>query len=184
MAHFDAGPLRLHVSIGSLPEVIDAYTALTGRPTPPPRWALGHHQARWGYGSTEAVRAVWQGFAENDLPLSAMHLDIDHMEGFRNFTFGTEHWAGIGDLIAEMAAEGVRTVVIVDAGIARDDHYPLYPEGVERGLFCANAERLDLRGRGLARAHGVPGLHLGAGAPVVGRAVRVLRRPGGRGLLA
>ena len=146
VAHFEAGPLRLHVSIGSLPEVIDAYTALTGRPTAPPRWALGHHQARWGYGSTEAVRAVWQGFAENDLPLSAMHLDIDHMEGFRNFTFGTEHWTGIGDLIAEMAAEGVRTVVIVDAGIARDDHYPLYREGVERGLFCANANGSTFEG--------------------------------------
>ena len=140
VAHFDAGPLRLHVSIGSLPAVLDAYTALTGRPTAAPRWALGHHQARWGYGSTEAVRAVWQGFAENDLPLSAMHLDIDHMDGFRNFTFGTERWAGIGDLIEEMAAEGVRTVVIVDAGIARDDRYPLYREGVERGLFCANTD--------------------------------------------
>ena len=34
------------------PRSIDAYTALTGRPTPQPRWALGHHQARWGYGST------------------------------------------------------------------------------------------------------------------------------------
>ena len=146
VAHFEGGPLRLHVSIGSLPQALDAYTALTGRPTPQPRWALGHHQARWGYGSTEAVRAVWHGFAENDLPLSAMHLDIDHMEGFRNFTFGTEHWAGIGDLIAEMAAEGVRTVVIVDAGTAKDDGYPVYREGIERGLFCANADGSTFEG--------------------------------------
>ena len=146
VARFEAGPLRLHVAIGSLPEVIDAYTALTGRPTPQPRWALGHHQARWGYGSTEAVRAVWQGFAERNLPLSAIHLDIDHMEGFRNFTFGTGHWAGIGELIAEMAAEGVRTVVIVDAGIAKDDRYALYREGVERDLFCANADGSTFEG--------------------------------------
>jgi alpha-glucosidase len=136
VARFDAGPVRLHVSIGSLPEVLDAYTALTGRPTPPPRWALGHHQARWGYGSTDAVRAVWQGFAENDLPLSAMHLDIDHMQRYRNFTFGAPSWAGIDGLIEQMAAEGVRTVVIVDAGIAKDDDYPVYRQGLARDMFC------------------------------------------------
>lgn len=146
VARFEAGPLRLHVSIGSLPEVLDAHTAMTGRPTPPPRWALGHHQARWGYGSTEAVRAVWQGFAEHDLPLSAMHLDIDHMQGFRNFTFGPQDWAGIEDLIAEMAADEVRTVVIVDAGIARAEDYPVYREGLERGLFCRNPDGSTFEG--------------------------------------
>ncbi|HYN56534.1 MAG TPA: glycoside hydrolase family 31 protein [Motilibacterales bacterium] len=146
VARFDAGPLRLHVSLGSLPEVLDAYTALTGRPSPPPRWALGHHQARWGYGSSEVVREVWQGFAENDLPLSAMHLDIDHMERYRNFTFGTEHWAGIGDLIAEMRADGVRTVVIVDAGMARDGDYGLFREARDRDLFCRSADGSTFEG--------------------------------------
>ncbi len=146
VAHFEAGPLRLHVSIGTLAEVLDAYSALTGRPTPPPRWALGHHQARWGYGSTEAVREVWQGFAGNDLPLSAIHLDIDHMQAFRNFTFGDGHWAGIGPLIAEMEAEGVRTVVIVDAGIARDEDYPVYREGLGRGMFCRNPDGSTFEG--------------------------------------
>ena len=136
VASFESGPLRLHVSIGSLPEVLDSYTCLTGRPTAPPRWALGHHQARWGYGSAATVREVHRGFADRGLPLSAIHVDIDHMESFRNFTFGQESWSDAGELIADLAADGVRVVVIVDAGMARDEDYPLYRQGRDGGHLC------------------------------------------------
>ena len=146
VVRLDSGPLRQHVSIGSLADVIDAYTALTGRPSPPPRWALGHHQARWGYGSTEAVREVWQGFRDHDLPLSALHLDIDHMEQYRNFTFGEETWGDIGGLVDELSADDVRVVVIVDAGTARSDDYPVYRDGLERGVFCQTASGKPLEG--------------------------------------
>ena len=135
----DGGPARWHVSLGdSLGQVLDAYTALTGRPAVPPRWALGFHQARWGYGSSQAIREVWQGFRDHDLPISAIHLDIDHMDRFRDFTFGPD-WPGMRELVAEMAVDGVRTVVIVDAGIARDDDYPQYREGLAAGHFCRTA---------------------------------------------
>ncbi len=134
-ATFHGGPTRWHVALGSLPEVLDAFTRLTGRPTPPPRWALGHHQARWGYGSTEAVRDVWQRFRHHDLPLSAVQLDIDHMDRLRDFTFGPD-WDGIGTLVAEMAADGVRTVVIVDAGLAVAGDYRQYREALARDLLC------------------------------------------------
>jgi alpha-glucosidase len=133
------GPARWHVTLGSLPEVLDAFTALTGRPAVPPRWAFGFHQARWGYGSAAAVREVWEGFARHDLPLSAIHLDIDHMDAFRNFTFGSD-WEGIDALVAAMAADEVRTVVIVDAGVARVEGYPQHDEGLAGGHFCRTPE--------------------------------------------
>lgn len=138
-ARFEAGPARWYVGLGSLAEVLDAFTALTGRPTPPPRWALGHHQARWGYGSSAAVREVWSGFRRHDLPLSAIHLDIDHMDRFRNFTFG-EQWQDTAGLVAEMAADGVRTVVIVDAGVAKADDYPEYRDGLGEDVFCRDRD--------------------------------------------
>lgn len=134
-ARFVAGPARWHVTLGTLPQVLNGYTALTGRPALPPRWALGHHQARWGYGSAAAVREVWQRFRENGLPLSAMHLDIDSMEKYRNFTFN-ENFKEVERLVADMAADDVRTVVIVDAGIARDTDYSVYRDGLERDVFC------------------------------------------------
>ena len=58
-----------------------------------------------------------------------------------------------------MAADGVRTVVIVDAGIARDDDYPVYREGLERGLFCRNPDGSTFEGVVWPGPHGVPRLH-------------------------
>ncbi len=145
-ASFVGGPVRWHVAIGSLADVIGAFTALTGRPTPPPRWSLGHHQARWGYGSSAAIREVWSKFREHDLPLSAMHLDIDHMDRFRDFTFGQD-WADIAELVAAMSDDGVRTVVIVDAGIARADDFGVYREGMEQDVFCRSRDGGVFQGR-------------------------------------
>ena len=132
---FEAGPTRWHVSTGSLAEVTEAFTWLTGRPTPAPRWALGFHQARWGYGSAAAVREVWSGFRRHDLPLSAVHVDIDHMDRFRDFTFG-DAWQEMPELVKEMAADGVQTVVIVDSGVAKADDYPAFHDGLARDVFC------------------------------------------------
>ena len=63
-----------------------------------------------------------------------MHLDIDHMDRFRNFTFG-EEWPDPAGLVADLADVGVRTVVIVDAGTAKAEDYPVYRDGLERGVF-------------------------------------------------
>jgi alpha-glucosidase len=134
-ANFTGGPMRWHVTIGSLPECLAGFTALTGRPATPPRWALGHHQARWGYASSDAIRTVRRGFAEHGLPLSALHLDIDHMDRFRDFTTAAT-FDDLGALAAELAEGGVATVVIVDAGIARAEDYPQYADGLRRGAFC------------------------------------------------
>lgn len=135
VAQFSGGPVRWHISLGTLAQCLSGYTALTGRPAAPPRWALGHHQARWGYGSSDAVREVWRGFRQHDLPVSALHLDIDHMDRFRNFTAGPQ-FRDLGELAEQLRSDDIRTVVIVDAGTARAEDSPTYRDGMQRGVFC------------------------------------------------
>ena len=55
-ARFDGGALRYYVIPGPVPRAMERFTELTGRPFLPPRWALGYHQSRWGYCSSEEVR--------------------------------------------------------------------------------------------------------------------------------
>ncbi|XQE78603.1 TIM-barrel domain-containing protein [Streptomyces microflavus] len=52
----------------------------------PPSWALGPQHARWGFGSEREVRRVVAGYRERGLPLSVLHLDIDHYDAHRVFT--------------------------------------------------------------------------------------------------
>ena len=49
--------------------VAASYLDLVGRPVLIPQWALGWHQCRWGYNSTNALRYVNGNFSKFNLPL-------------------------------------------------------------------------------------------------------------------
>src|SRR5207248_2847375 len=70
----------------AIADVVDRYTALTGRPMKPPRWALGFHQSRWGYANANELVAIAQRFRSEGIPADALWLDIQHLRGFRSFT--------------------------------------------------------------------------------------------------
>ncbi|GBD08904.1 Oligosaccharide 4-alpha-D-glucosyltransferase [Candidatus Thermoflexus japonica] len=133
---FAGGALRYYVFYGSLEHVLARYTERTGRPPLPPRWALGFHQSRWSYKSADEVRAVVQGFRDHDLPLHAIHLDIDFMDGYRVFTVDRRRFPDLPDLIRELEGQGIRTVVILDPGVKIDPGYSVYQEGMAQGMFC------------------------------------------------
>ena len=51
--------LSVHVLSGPTPaDVLERYTALTGRMPMPPLWALGNQQSRWSYMDADEVRTV------------------------------------------------------------------------------------------------------------------------------
>ena len=129
-ATFEGGALRTYVA----PSLVDHFR-LTGTPGLPPRWALGYHQCRWGYETERDIRGVLAGFREHDLPLSAIHFDIDYMDRYRVFTVDTEDFPDLRGLIDDMNAEGVEAVTIIDPGVAKADDFPLYREGHEAGHF-------------------------------------------------
>ncbi|PKV84529.1 galactose mutarotase-like protein [Streptomyces sp. TLI_146] len=88
----EGGPLRCWVVAGTPARVLQGWTALTGAPALPPSWALGPQHARWGFGSEAEVRRVVAGYREHGLPLSALHLDIDHYDAHQVFTVDREHF--------------------------------------------------------------------------------------------
>jgi alpha-glucosidase len=119
---------------------VDRYTALTGRPALPPRWALGYHQSRWGYRHDRHVRAVLEGFRSAGVPLSAVHLDIDYMDGYRVFTVNRRRFPDLPSLAGHAEKQGATLVTIVDPGVKVDARYPLYRHGLEGGHFCTTPE--------------------------------------------
>jgi alpha-glucosidase len=137
---FSGGALRCYVAVGSTTEVLDRYSALTGRPALPPRWALGYQQSRWGYRDATEIRQVVDGFADAGMPLSVIHLDIDYMDGFRVFTVDDARFPDLGALTAHAAGRGTRVVTIVDPAVKVDDGYDLYREGLAQDRFCRDAD--------------------------------------------
>ena len=85
------------------------------------------------------MRAITDGFAKLGIPLSAVHLDIDYMRGFRVFTVDPDRFPDLGRLTADAAATGARLVTIVDAGVKIDPDYDVYREGRDQHRFCTDA---------------------------------------------
>jgi alpha-glucosidase len=133
---FAGGMLRTYFMAGSPAQVIERYTELTGRPGMPPLWALGYHQSRWGYKSEADIREVAQGFQEHDMPLSAIHLDIDYMRGYRVFTVDPERFPDLGRLCHDLGEQGIRLVTIIDPGVKEDENFTVYKDGLQKGAFC------------------------------------------------
>lgn len=137
---FAGGQMREYLVVGDPATVLDRYSALTGRPAVPPRWALGYHQSRWGYKREADVREVLDGYRALGVPLSAVHLDIDYMDGYRVFTVDRSRFPDLPGLTADATAGGTRLVTIVDPGVKVDGSYELYREGRDEGHFCTGPD--------------------------------------------
>ncbi|MEA5504640.1 glycoside hydrolase family 31 protein [Halotia wernerae UHCC 0503] len=135
-ADFAGGALRYYLSLGSPAQLLDRYTELTGRPVLPPRWVLGYHQSRWGYETEAAVRETAEGFLTHDLPLSAIHLDIDCQEGFRAFTIDPDRFPKLADFNQNLVARGVHLIAIINPGVKVDRKSELFEQGRSQDVFC------------------------------------------------
>jgi alpha-glucosidase len=133
---FERGALRSYFFRGSPEHCLDLYTKLTGRPPMPPRWSLGYHQSRWGYKSQDEIRNIANSFKEHDLPISAIHLDIDYMDGYRVFTFNTDRFGAVLELSQSLREDDVKLVTIIDPGVKLDRGYRVFQDGLRRGMFC------------------------------------------------
>lgn len=116
-----------------LADVLRRYTWLTGRMPLPPRWALGYHQSRWGYAPDAEVRAVARELRERGLPCDGLWLDIQHMDGFRSFTWDRAQFPEPRALLAALGAEGFKTVLIADPGLKVDPGWDVYQEALAGG---------------------------------------------------
>ncbi|WP_282079200.1 glycoside hydrolase family 31 protein [Aquimarina algiphila] len=128
-------------------EVVTRYTDLTGKPELPPLWALGYHQCKWSYYPESKVKEVTSKFRELQIPCDAIYLDIDYMDGFRCFTWNKEYFPDPKRMVAELAEDGFKTVVIIDPGIKIDDEYSVYQEAMENDYFCKRADGPYMRGK-------------------------------------
>ncbi|MFE5487932.1 glycoside hydrolase family 31 protein [Streptomyces sp. NPDC056527] len=140
------GPLRSWVVVGTPARVLHGWAALTGAPALPPSWALGPQHARWGFGSEQEVRRVVDGYRERGLPLSVLHLDIDHYDAHQVFTVDRERFPDLPGLADELRGQGVRLVSIVDPAVKAEPGNTLYDSGSAAGAFVRDGRGNEVHG--------------------------------------
>lgn len=133
----------------TLKDVVSNYTYLTGVTPLPQKWTLGYQQSRWGYSTSDKrVESIADGFAKYHLPIDVIHLDIDYMHGYRDFTWDTTKYDDPKKFVAEMRQRGIRLVPILDAGVKKDHQgYDIYQEGLKKGYFVKKPDGSVFFGR-------------------------------------
>ena len=129
-----------------LSSVVEKYSLITGTPELPPLWALGYHQSKWSYYPEKKVKELAKEFRKRKIPCDAIHLDIEYMEEFKCFTWDESRFPDPRRLVAELEADGFKTVPILDPGIKIERGYQVYEEGVGKGYFCRRGDGPMMKG--------------------------------------
>ena len=135
--HFDGGQYTEYIFAGpDMPAILEDYTWLTGRTAPPPLWSLGYHQSRWFDYSQDAVEALARRHRDAAIPCDALWLDIEHMNGYRVFTWNTDQFPDVPGMLARLDDQGFKVITIVDPGIKHDPGYWVFDQALERDVLC------------------------------------------------
>ncbi|MGC9169505.1 MAG: alpha-glucosidase MalA [Thermoproteus sp.] len=114
-------------------DVLRRYFRLTGMPFLMPEWALGYQISRYSYYPQERVVEVVRRHVEMGVPVSAVYLDIDYMDGYKAFTWDPQKFPSPRQLAEELHKMGARLVTILNPVLKVDQRYPVFREAL--GLF-------------------------------------------------
>jgi alpha-D-xyloside xylohydrolase len=130
--------LEYFIIYGPTPmEVLERYTALTGRPALPPAWSFG----LWLTTSfttdydEQTVTSFIQGMDNRDLPLHVFHFDCFWMKAFHwtDFEWDANVFPEPEAMLKRLKAHGLKICVWINPYIAQRS--ALFDEGMEKGYL-------------------------------------------------
>lgn len=130
--------LEYFVIYGPTPkEVLEKYTALTGRPALPPAWSFGLWLTTSFVTSydEETVTGFIQGMMDRDLPLHVFHFDCFWMREFNwcDFEWDKRVFPDPPAMLKRLKARGLRICVWINPYVAQRS--PLFAEGMQKGYL-------------------------------------------------
>ena len=130
--------LEYYVIMGPTPkEVLEKYTALTGRPALPPAWSFG----LWLTTSfitkynEETVTGFIEGMAERDIPLQVFHFDCFWMKEYQwtNLQWDKRQFPEPESMLKRLKDKGLKICVWINPYIAQRSE--LFVEGMKNGYL-------------------------------------------------
>ena len=139
----EGGPLDFYVVYGPEPkQVVETWAWLVGKTPMPPMWALGYQQSRYSYYPEAEVKRIADTLRSKKIPADVIWLDIDYQYKYWPFTIDKERFPTFEQMIKDLRAEHIRTVVITDCHIADQPtaNYKPFEEGVAGDHFVKNPD--------------------------------------------
>ncbi len=118
-------------------EILERYTALTGRPALPPAWSFGLWLTTSFTTSydEQTVTKLIDGMAERNLPLHVFHFDCYWMKGYNwcDFEWDTDVFPDPEGMLRRLKARGLRICVWLNTYIGQES--PLFTIAAEKGYL-------------------------------------------------
>ncbi len=137
------GPLDFYLLYGpDAKAVLASWAWLTGHTPLPPLWALGFQQSRYSYYPESEVRRIADRLRSEHIPTDVIWLDIDYQLKNRPFTVDPERFPHFDQMIQDLKAQHLKTVLITDLHIADlpGANYKPYDEGQTKDYFVKNPD--------------------------------------------
>ena len=130
--------LEYYIIFGPTPkEVLEKYTALTGRPALPPAWSFGLWLTTSFTTSYDeaTVMSFIQGMADRDLPLHVFHFDCFWMKEYHwcNFEWDERRFPEPQEMLKRLKDRGLHVSLWINPYIAQRS--PLFAEGMKNGYL-------------------------------------------------
>jgi alpha-glucosidase len=139
----EGGALDYYILYGPEPKaVVEAWAWLVGTTPLPPLWSLGYQQSRYSYYPESEVRRIASKLRSERIPSDVIWLDIDYQLKNRPFTVDPDRFPHFDQMIQDLKAEHLHTVVITDLHIADlpNAGYKPYDEGAAGDHFVKNPD--------------------------------------------
>lgn len=102
------------VTAGDSPkEILENYTALTGRPPMMPEYGLGFWQCKLRYRTQEELLNVAREYHRRGLPLKVIVIDFFHWTNQGEWRFDPEYWPDPVGMVKELEGMGIKTMISV-----------------------------------------------------------------------
>jgi mannosyl-oligosaccharide alpha-1,3-glucosidase len=119
----ESGILDVFILPGPSPaDVFAQYSRLTGTPVIPAHWALGYHQCRWNYVSSDDIRSVQKRFDQEDMPVDVLWLDIEYSEEHKYFIWDKKNFPDPIDMVNDVEALGRKVKAYLQRTWTISDH--------------------------------------------------------------
>jgi alpha-D-xyloside xylohydrolase len=123
-------------------QILERYTALTGRPARIPDWTFGLWLSTSFTTSYDekTVMGFINGMADRGIPLAVFHFDCFWMKGFHwcDFTWDEKTFPDPRGLISRIKAKGLKVCLWINPYIAQRS--PLFTEGREKGYLLKKSD--------------------------------------------
>ena len=127
------------ITAGETPaEIMEQYSAVTGRAPKMPEYGLGYWQCKLRYRNQDEILAVAREHKRRGLPMDAIVVDFFHWTRQGDFKFEPRDWPNPKAMVDELKSMGIETVVSVWPTI--DERSENFGEMADKG-YLVNADR-------------------------------------------